>query len=95
MRLEIADEALAEAADAQHRYAVIDAALGRDFAEAINAALRRIVEEPLLYQSLTPSARRCILPRFPFSVVYQIRSDAIRVIAVMHQARRPGYWRGR
>lgn len=33
--------------------------------------------------------------RFPYSVVYHLSGEVIRVIAVAHQSRRPGYWRGK
>jgi hypothetical protein len=33
--------------------------------------------------------------RFPFSIVYSVGGDNLRVLAVAHQSRRPRYWRGR
>jgi hypothetical protein len=33
--------------------------------------------------------------RFPFGVVYEIESENISVIAIMHLRRRPGYWKRR
>jgi toxin ParE1/3/4 len=35
------------------------------------------------------------LRRFPCTVIYQLKPDEVRVIALAHQRRRPGYWRGR
>jgi hypothetical protein len=32
---------------------------------------------------------------FPFSVVYRLRPEEIVILAVAHQKRKPGYWRGR
>ncbi len=32
---------------------------------------------------------------FPFSLVYVVRGEILFVVAVAHQSRRPGYWRGR
>jgi len=29
------------------------------------------------------------------SIIYQLRPDEVRVIALAHQSRKPGYWRGR
>jgi hypothetical protein len=28
-------------------------------------------------------------------VIYQLRTDHVLIVAVMHERRRPGYWRGR
>jgi hypothetical protein len=33
--------------------------------------------------------------RFPFSIVYYTVDDIVRVVAVAHGKRRPGYWRRR
>jgi plasmid stabilization system protein ParE len=33
--------------------------------------------------------------RFPYSLVYQLRSDELQVLAVAHHKRRPQYWTGR
>ena len=39
--------------------------------------------------------RRLALRRFPYSIVYRQRDEAIDVIAFAHQRRRPEYWRSR
>lgn len=39
--------------------------------------------------------RRFPLRRFPYSVVYYIQGDELRVIAIAHHKRRPGYWGSR
>jgi toxin ParE1/3/4 len=41
------------------------------------------------------SVRRFPLRRFPYSLVYQITPQGLRVIALAHQRRRPSYWQGR
>lgn len=39
--------------------------------------------------------RRSNLRHFPYTVFYQIQGNAVTVLAVAHQRRRPGYWRVR
>jgi len=39
--------------------------------------------------------RRYLMKRFPYSLVYTVSGDEIRILAVAHHGRRPGYWRGR
>jgi plasmid stabilization system protein ParE len=39
--------------------------------------------------------RRLVMRRFPYSLVYTVVGDELRILAVAHQSRRPGYWRGR
>ncbi len=35
------------------------------------------------------------LRKFPFSIIYYIRDDELRVIALAHHRRKPEYWAGR
>jgi hypothetical protein len=37
-------------------------------------------------------ARVLALHNFPYSLVYRIQGDEIRIVAVAHHSRRPGYW---
>lgn len=39
--------------------------------------------------------RRLVLQRFPYAIIYTAEDDYIRVFAVAHDSRRPGYWRKR
>lgn len=41
------------------------------------------------------AVRRLTLRRFPFDLIYQIELQEVRVIALAHQRRRPGYWASR
>jgi len=46
----------------------------------------------------TPSARgRRLFPigRYPFSILYRVDGSVVRISAIAHHSRRPGYWRGR
>ncbi|SRR5690606_12506305 len=75
-----------------------------DFAMQVAATLRAIIEAPArwpLYrisgsQSVSTRVRRAFVRGFPYSVFYEVTEAAeLRVIAIAHQARRPGYWRTR
>jgi len=37
-------------------------------------------------------ARKLPLGKFAYSLIYRIDGDTVRVIAFMHQRRRPEYW---
>jgi hypothetical protein len=41
------------------------------------------------------TARRVLVRRFPYFVIYREWSDRLEIVAVAHQSRRPGYWRSR
>ena len=39
--------------------------------------------------------RRLLMRRFRHALIYTVVGDQIRILAVAHHSRRPGYWRGR
>lgn len=39
--------------------------------------------------------RRILLRRFPFGIVYGVVDNQIVVVAIMHNRRKPGYWKDR
>ncbi len=39
--------------------------------------------------------RKLVLTRFPYFLIYSFFPDLLRVVAVAHARRRPGYWRSR
>ena len=39
--------------------------------------------------------RRFPVRKFPYSIVYYLRGEEIRVIALAHHRRKPGYWAAR
>ena len=39
--------------------------------------------------------RRYLMKRFPYSLAYTVSAEEIHILAIAHQSRRPGYWRGR
>ena len=43
----------------------------------------------------TLEIRRALLVRFPYALVFLVRPDEVRVLAVAHAKRRPGYWLSR
>jgi len=70
--------------------------LGLAFLDEIEKASQRILANPMAYQSVGDQVRQAPVARFPYSVLYALEpDDRIRVIAVAHQKRRPGYWRKR
>ena len=74
--------------------------LGIDFVVAVREALRRVAETPQawpLARDVPPHlrVRKFPLRRFPYSIVFVELDDEIRVLAIAHGSRQPGYWRTR
>jgi hypothetical protein len=55
----------------------------------------RVLSFPLASKEIEPGIRKCLLSRFPYSVVYAIDEQLIIVIAVAHLHRQPLYWADR
>jgi len=66
--------------------------LGRAFIDAVETCVAEIVEFPEAGVVLIGGVRRRLVRRFPYGVLYAIKSDHIRLLAVMHAKRRPMYW---
>ena len=69
--------------------------LGDDFLEAFIATLRRIEKEPERWRILRGDNRKLNFDRFPYAIVYSVRTDMLFIKAVMHLHRRPFYWQDR
>lgn len=69
--------------------------LGWDFLHELDRVLVLLAENPQLGAVFEPPFCRVLMQQFPFSVYYTIESDRIKVMAVAHQSRKPGYWTGR
>jgi plasmid stabilization system protein ParE len=72
--------------------------LGADFRAELVRGVERIAERPLLWPASEHDsrARRDLLSRFPYSVVYVVAEDgSVTVAAVAHVKRRPAYGRRR
>jgi len=96
VKLVIVPAALAELDDAAAFYsASANLELGLAFVAEFERGVNAILANPKVGAVFRGARRRYVLRRFPYSIIYQVKSDDIRVIAVAHQRRRPGYWAGR
>lgn len=69
--------------------------LGSAFLNEVQRCLHAISEHPEAGRALVGKVRRRLLRRFPYGLLYTLKPDAIRVLAVMNLKRRPAYWVGR
>lgn len=66
--------------------------LGEEFIEELDRQIEHCLDSPELGVKISANLRRLVMKRFPYNIIYQIREHDIRVIAVAHQHRKPGYW---
>lgn len=99
-RVRFEDEADAEYRAAGRWYEERREGLGLEFFDAVDAALDQIVRLPHAGALATrlPAdlpVRRAPVARFPYHVIYVEVKATIRVLAVAHDRRKPGYWKRR
>jgi hypothetical protein len=95
MRFYFDPRAEAEFDEAVRYYEDCQTGLGLQFAEEVYAAIRRVDEYPDAWLALSENTRRCLVNRFPYGVIFQVKSDVLRIVAVANLHRRPNYWRSR
>ena len=82
-------------ADAVAFYNERTAGLGDAFAVETRSTLQRILEHPDAGFEVRSRIRRRLLLRFPYSILYNVDTTRLRVIAIMHHSREPVYWQDR
>lgn len=98
--IEFAPAASAELNAAIDHYELERPGRGRRFAAAVERAVSLIAGFPVAgpaYRYVRPEhgVRRRIVRGFPFVLAYRVLGDRIRIDAVTHMRRRPGYWHHR
>ena len=92
-------------AEAEYRFAALwyearRKQLGIEFLDAVDATINQIVAMPHAGTRVRglpadlPAQRRAVT-RFPYHVIYFELPTQIRILAIAHDRRRPGYWQDR
>ena len=88
-------EADREVIEAARYYELQVDSLGVEFLDELDHALHHIQVHPNAAPLVGREIRRKNLRRFPYSLFYAVEPDRLRIVALAHQKRRPGYWRSR
>jgi hypothetical protein len=88
-------EATIEVRDARRWYEDQRSGLGDEFLQQVMQAEDFVESRPLSCSQYLYGTRRYRLRRFPFDVVITVVGSEVKVIAVAHTSRKPGYWRHR
>lgn len=94
------EEAEAELKAAVQWYESKQQGLGLDFLNEVDAVFAIVASFPDRFPlaPLIPvrlGVRKCLTRRFPYGLYYVVLINEIRVLAVAHGKRRPGYWKDR
>lgn len=69
--------------------------LGAELAGEVKATITKILSNPAVWPRVSASTRRCRISRFPYTLIYQILPDRIRIVAFVHIRRNPDSWKHR
>jgi toxin ParE1/3/4 len=88
-------DARAEFLAAVEYYEECQTGLGRRFRMDVEAELDGIQIMPFRYRVLRAPFRRCLIPKFPYAIIFTVEPNFILVVAMAHVKRKPGYWNDR
>ncbi|WP_224247622.1 hypothetical protein [Hyalangium gracile] len=99
-KLTLSAEARRELREATVWYESRSSGLGRELLAAARDCFRRIEANPSAGSPVRGipdgvGARRILLKRFPYAIVYIELAAEVRVLAFAHLRRKPGYWKHR
>ena len=92
MKVRFLQIAKAELDDAAEYYNRERPGLGYEFVWEVFFAIDRIRQFPEAWQRFHEDARRCLVRRFPYGIVYTQEKECLLILAVAHLHRQPDYW---
>ena len=93
MKLSVSKEAEVELEEAIEFYAKSGGdSLGLSLAAEFERTVSLLQSRPLIGSQWLKGFRKFGLRRFPFSIIYIVSSAELRVLALAHFRRKPGYW---
>lgn len=95
MDLEFFEEAADEIEEDRAWYRQRSESAEAAFLHEIDHAVLQVTDAPGQWPRYLAGTRRYVFPTYPYSLVYFVEDDMVRVVAVAHDKRRPGYWRER
>ena len=89
MKFRLEDEANEELIQATAYLGKKSPNLAEDFLATITAARTQLLQFPHSGQKIGRNARRLLIKRFPYQLIYRVEADTITVYAVAHLKRSP------
>lgn len=65
------------------------------FLDELDHAIEQVQNGPEQWPRYLARTRRFVCSRYPYSLIYRLQGDLIKILAVAHEKRREGYWVGR
>ena len=71
------------------------AGLENEFSLSLEAAIKQIERDPLIFQLRIKGSRVALLQRFPYKLVFKVYDSRIKILGVFHHSRNPNFIRKR
>lgn len=84
--------ARAELLTAARRYEGLRAGLGESLLDEVYALAGGLMAMAGAAPEITPGIRKKSMRHFPYSIVYESKDGSLKIWAVPHHRRKPGYW---
>jgi plasmid stabilization system protein ParE len=84
-----------EAESAARWYAARSDTASNSFVNELALAMERIKAAPAAHALYMLGMRYRMLKRYSYLIVFRATNESIRIIAVAHASRKPGYWKTR
>lgn len=97
MKVTFLEPAATELDNAINFYEAQQHKLGFRFESEVEQSVARIAKFPESYQEMGKYSRRCLVHKFPYSVIYiyKKKMSEIVIIAIANLHRKPEYWLSR
>ena len=92
MRLDLTKRALQDLRDARKWFEAQRKGLGDRVYDDVASTIDRVLANPHACAEWQPGVRSARCREFPYRVVYRIKADTVRVLAVYHLRRNPADW---
>jgi len=69
--------------------------LGAACLDDVDRSIEMMCANPRIGAVAGRTFRKVLVRRFPYSIIYALRDEELVIVAIAHQRKRPGYWRGR
>lgn len=92
--IEITPEAEQEISEVVQWYAAQDRQAAEVFKTIVFDSVDLISHSPLSWAQVSgDGVRRFVLPRYPYKLFFTVMGNTVKILAVAHNRRTPGYWR--
>jgi plasmid stabilization system protein ParE len=95
MRVKFISHARVEILEATAHYQDRSSELADRFLADLANATSLLLQFPGIGSPIEADVRRLLLRTFPYQLIYRVDGEEVRVFAVAHVKRRPGYWQDR